>query len=83
MNFTCTQLGVNEKNQVELGSLRFLKSGTLMDYFEEKHSTRREATVEFSKTTRCTFANVVVSHCIFWAGWPVLLHSSMIIHLHE
>ena len=33
MNFYSIPLGIVKKNDVELGSLRFLKSGTLIDYF--------------------------------------------------
>jgi hypothetical protein len=46
MNFSSIPLGVNENQQVELGSLRFLKSGTLIDYFGSKQIAQREAIID-------------------------------------
>jgi len=46
MNFYSIPLGVDEKNNVALGSLRFLKAGTLIDYFSVDEKAKKSASID-------------------------------------
>jgi hypothetical protein len=46
MNFYSIPLGVDEKGNVALGSLRFLKSGTLIDYFSVDEKAKKTASID-------------------------------------
>lgn len=46
MNFYSIPLGVDEKKNVALGSLRFLKSGTLIDYFSIDEKAKKTASID-------------------------------------
>jgi len=50
MNFYSIPLGVDEKNTVALGSLRFLKSGTLIDYFSVEDKAKKTASIDTEKS---------------------------------
>jgi len=46
MNFYSIPLGVDDKKNVALGSLRFLKSGTLVDYFSIDEKAKKTASID-------------------------------------
>jgi hypothetical protein len=49
MNFYSIPLGIDEKKNVALGSLRFLKSGTLIDYFSVDEKAKKTASIDTEK----------------------------------
>ena len=46
MNFYSIPLGVDEKSNVALGSLRFLKTGTLIDYFSVDMKAKKTTSID-------------------------------------
>jgi type I restriction-modification system DNA methylase subunit len=61
MNFYSIPLGITKKNIVELGSLRFLKSGTLVDYFSVDEKAKKAAAVDSEEeSTNLPFFNLII-----------------------
>jgi hypothetical protein len=61
MNFYSIPLGITEKNHVELGSLRFLKSGTLIDYFSVDEKAKKASAVDSQEeSTNLPFFNLII-----------------------
>lgn len=62
MNFYSIPLGIiDKKNNVELGSLRFLKSGTLIDYFSVDRKAKKASVVDSEEESEnLPFFNLII-----------------------
>jgi type I restriction-modification system DNA methylase subunit len=61
MHFHSIPLGVNQQGEVELGSLRFLKSGTLTDYFALEDVAKKVTTIDVEeKTETIPFFDLII-----------------------
>ncbi len=55
MNFYSIPLGVDDSNQVVLGSLRFIKTGSLIDYFSIEERAKKTVSIDLDKDNTVDF----------------------------